>query len=314
MIFSQEAGESALPIDLEVPAAEDQLSLEEYVRAIEVSDFDLTRHDDLIASAPLLRKLANNKTFLMERMFDELRNQLRFQADNMYAPEVLLLHSAKNYFIRANIWKPISAAEEAIPGYQYDVCHDHNFDILTVGYLGLGYNCRSYTYDRTAYEGRLGEMVELTNEGVFSLTSGRVALYRAKEDVHIQLPPNQISVSLNLIPRAPVQNEMQFQFNENSGTICRYLNFSGLEAAVRVADVMRSRECADALVRIGNGHPSARVRALALAAQIHIDADRADQILADVAAHQSETVKYLVSLELANYGSTMRLGGDSAGA
>jgi hypothetical protein len=301
-----------LPIDLEVPKGDDSLSLEEYVRAIDDGGFDLTRHDDLIASAPLLGKLANNKTFLLERMFDELRSQLRFQADNIYAPEVLLLHSAKNYFIRANIWKPISAAEEAIPGYQYDVCHDHNFDILTVGYLGLGYSCRSYTYDRSAYQGRLGEVVELASEGVFSLTNDRIALYRAKEDVHIQLPPAQISVSLNLIPRAPVQNELQFQFHESSGAICRYLNFSGLEAAVRVADVMRSRECDHALMRIGNGHPSARVRALALAAQIHIDINRADQILADVAAHQSETVQYLVGLELASYGSAIQSEGESA--
>lgn len=275
------------------------------MRAIDCSGYDLTRHEDLIASAPLLGKLANNKSFVIERMFDELRNQLRFQANNMYAPEVLLLHSTKDYFIRANIWKPISAAEEAIPGYQYDVCHDHNFDILTVGYLGLGYSCRSYTYDRTAYAGRLGEVVELADEGLFSLANGQVALYRAKEDVHMQLPPDQISVSLNLVPRAPVQNEMQFQFDEDSGEICRYLNFSGLEAAIRVADVMRSRECADALVRIGNGHPSARVRALALTAQIHIDADRADQILADVAVHQSATVNYLVGLELAGDGSAM---------
>ncbi|MEU4674534.1 hypothetical protein AB0F91_42905 [Amycolatopsis sp. NPDC023774] len=293
-------------MDIETSAGEDSLSLEEYVRAIDDGGFDLTRHEDLIASAPLLQKLANNKTFLIERLFYELRNQLRFQAGNLYAPEVLLVHSTRDYFIRANIWKPISAAEEAIPGYQYDVCHDHNFDILTVGYLGLGYSCRSYRYERTAYEGRLGEVVELADEGVFSLTKGRVALYRAKEDVHIQLPPGQISVSLNLIPRGPVQNEMQFQFDEGSGMICRYLNFSGLEAAVRIADVIRSRECADALARIGNGHPSARVRALALAAQIHIEDDRADQILVDVAAHQSEMVKHLVGLELASYGSTMR--------
>jgi hypothetical protein len=295
-----------MPIDLKIPDVEGSLSLEEYVRAIEDGPYDLTRHDDLIASAPLLKRLANNKTFLIERMFDELRDQLKFQAGNMYAPEVLLLHASKNYFVRANIWKPISAAEEAIPGYQYDVCHDHNFDILTVGYLGFGYDCRSYTYDKDAYEGRLGEVIDLNSEGVFSLRNGKVALYRAKEDVHIQLPPDRLSVSLNLIPRGPVQNEMQFQFDEGSGTICRYLNFTALEAAVRVADVMGARESLDALIRIGRGHPSARVRALALAARIHMDVDRAEEIIFEIGAGQTETVKYMVGLELANYGSTMR--------
>src|SRR5262249_9002706 len=137
-----------------------------------------------------------------------------------------------------------------------------------------------------------------------SLTNGKVALYRAKEDVHIQLPPDRLSVSINLIPRGPVQNEMQFQFDEESGVISRYLNFSGLEVAVRVADVMRSRECLDALTRIGSSHPSARIRALALAAQIHVDADRAEEIMFDIEATQTETIKYLVDLELAG-GSTI---------
>jgi hypothetical protein len=295
-----------MPLDLEIFHESESLSLEEYIRAIEDGGYDLTRHEDLIASAPLLARLANNKTFLLDRMFDELRDQLKFQADNMYAPEVLLLHAAKDYFIRANIWKPLSSAELAIPEYQYDVCHDHNFDILTVGYMGPGYNCRSYMYDRSAYQGRLGEVVDLTSEGVFSLTNGKVALYRAKEDVHIQLPPDQVSVSLNLIPRGPVQNEMQFQFDEASGAISRYLNFTGLEAAVRVADLLRSRECLDALTRLGREHPSARVRALALAAQIHGDVDRAEEIMFGMETTETDTVKYMLGLELAEYGATMK--------
>lgn len=306
-MHSSRMGMMTLPLNVDVDATENTFSLEQYVKALEDGGFDLTKHDDLIASAPLLSKLANNKTFLMERMFDELRDQLRFQSGNIYAPEVLLLHSTKEYFIRANIWKPISAAEQTIPGYQYDVCHDHNFDILTVGYLGPGYSCRSYSYESRDYDGRLGEEVELIDEGVFSLSNGRTALYRAKRDVHIQLPPDQISVSLNLIPRAPVQNEMQFQFDEGSGAICRFLNFSGVEAAIRVADVLRAGESVDALVNIGNGHPSAKIRALALAAQVHAEPDRTDEVLAGVAANQSDYVKYLLNLELAESGSTMRV-------
>jgi hypothetical protein len=304
----------SMPLDLQESAGDDSLTLEEYVRAIDDGGFDLTHHDDLVASAPLLRKLANNKTFLVERMFAQLRDQLRFQAGNMYAPEVLLLHSTRDYFVRANIWKPLSPAEEAIPGFQYDVCHDHNFDILTVGYLGPGYTCRSYRYEREGCEGRLGEEVELVDEGLFSLTNGRVALYRAKQDVHIQLPPGQICVSLNLIPRGPAQNEMQFQFDEGSGSICRYLNFSGVEAAIRVADVLQSSECVDALADIGNGHPSARVRALALAARARIEPTRAGETLADAAAHQNALVNYLVGLELSDQGSTMRLGEGGRGS
>jgi hypothetical protein len=294
-----------MPIELEISADQGSLTLGQYIRAIEDSSYDLTCQDDLIASAPLLKRLANNKLFLIERLFDDLRSQLKPQAEGVVTPEVLWLHKSTRYAVRAVIWKPITAAEEAIPGYQYDVCHDHNFDFLTVGYMGPGYDSRSYTYDRTAYDGRLGEVIDLAPKGTFSLTNGKVALYRAKEDVHVQLPPDRLSVSLNLIPRGPVQNEMQFQFDESSGTICRYLDFTGLEAAVRVADVIGSQECLQALARIGKAHPSERTRALALAAQIRIDADRAEEITFAVDASQTETVKYLVRMELAEHGSTM---------
>ena len=306
-----------MPVDLGIDEDDRTLTLEGYVRALEDGGYDLTRHEDLVASAPLLKRLANNKTFLLERMFDELRGQLRFQAGNMYAPEVFLLHATRDYFVRANVWKTMTVAEQSIPGFQYDVCHDHNFDILTVGYLGLGYRCRSYTYDREGYEGRLGEAVELEPEGLFSLTNGKVALYRAKEDVHIQLPPDRLSVSLNLIPRSPVQNELQFQFDETSGAICRYLNFTGLEAVVRVADLLGDEGNLEALSRIGDHHPSARVRALALAASIHIDPGRSEEVLSGLRASRSDDVRYLVDLELASYGSTMRQAppvGGAAGA
>jgi hypothetical protein len=296
----------AMPVELGVPIDGACLSLKQFVRAIDESSYDLNCHEDLVEAALLLRRLANNTTFLVERRFEGLRSQLKCQAGNIYAPEVLLLYTCKSYFVRANIWKPISAAENAIPDYRCDVCHDHNFDILTVGYLGAGYSCRSYTYNYGEYEGRLGEVVDLASEGVFSLTNGKVALYRAKEDVHVQVPPDQLSVSLNLIPRGSVQNEMQFQFDEASGTICRYLNFSGVEAAVRVADVLRCREALDGLTRIGSHHPSARIRALALAARIHVDIDDAEKIWSEVQAHETESVKYLVGLELAEHGSTIR--------
>lgn len=294
-----------MPLEIDLPDDDERLSLQEYIEFLEQGRYDLTDHNDLIASAPYLKKLGNNKDFLIDQVFAELKNCLQFQETNIYVPEVLLLHTTSNYFIRANIWKPITKVEEQIPGFRYDVRHDHNFDILTIGYLGPGYRSRAYTYDRTTCVGMLGETVDLTSEGVFTLTEGKVALYRAKRDVHIQLPPERLSVSINLIPKGGAQNEVQLQFDESS-RICRYLNFTGAEVVVRLAGLLGSRECLEVLARIANQHPNAKIRALALVSQLRIATECAEALRADMNVAQPVLVRHIVESEMANYGACMR--------
>jgi hypothetical protein len=295
-----------MPLEIDLPEDDERISLQEYVERLERGRYDLSDRTDLIASAPYLKKLGNNKDFLIDHVFAELKNCLQFQQANTYVPQVLIVHATGSYFIRANIWKPITMDEEQIPGFSYDICHDHNFDILTIGYLGPGYRCRAYTYDRTKCVGMLGETVDLTSLGEFALTEGKVALYRAKCDVHIQLPPERISVSLNLIPRGGAQNDVQFQFEESSGTICRYLNFSGIEVAVRLAGLLGSPEHLEVLTRIAHQHPSAKIRALAWVSQLSVAPERAEAIRADMNITQPVLVRHIVEAEMANYGACMR--------
>ena len=295
-----------MPLEIKLPDDNECLSLDEYVECLEQGRYDLSDHNDLIASAPYLKKLGNNRDFLIDRIFTELKNSLQFQETNIYAPEVLLLYATSRYFIRANIWKPITKIEELVPGYRYDVCHDHNFDILTIGYLGPGYRSRAYTYDCTNCLGMLGETIDLVSEGIFTLSEGKMALYRAKQDVHIQLPPEQLSVSINLIPKGDAQNETQLQIDKSSRTICRYLGFSGAEVVVRLAGLLGSYEHLEVLARIANQHPSAKTRALALVSQLRIAPERADTIQAEMNVAQPMLVHHIVELEIANYGACMR--------
>jgi hypothetical protein len=298
-----------MPLEIELPDDDERISLQEYIDCLEQERFDLSDQGDLIASARYLKKLCNNKDFLVDRIFDELKRSLQFQESNTYAPEVLLLHATGDYFIRANIWKPVTEVERRIPGYRYDVCHDHNFDILTAGYLGPGYQCRTFTYDSATCVGLLGEAVDLNDSGVFALTEGKIALYRAKQDVHIQLPPDRLSVSINLIPNGRSLNEVQFQFDESSRKICRYLDSSGAEVLVRLAGLLGGQECAKVLGRIAQKHPSAKIRAFALVSQLHIDAEHAEAIQADMHVTQSALVCHIVESEMAHYGACMRLSG-----
>jgi hypothetical protein len=296
-----------MPVEIELPDDNECISLDDYVDLLEKERYDLADQSDLIASAPLLKKLGNNKEFLIERAFAELRNCLQFQEDNIYGPQVLLLHATSEYFIRANIWKPITSIDEQVPGYRYDVCHDHNFDILTIGYLGPGYRSRAYTYDSAVCVGILCEAVKLKAAGDFTLKEGKVALYRAKRDVHIQLPPDRLSVSINLIPRGDAEKELQFQIDEASGTICRYLDFTGTEVAIRLAGLMGSRECLEALARVSQQHPSSKIRALALVSRLRIATESAGAILAEMNATQTELVRHIVESEVNEYGACMKM-------
>ena len=291
-----------MPLEIDLPSDNESISLEDYTSLLEKGGYDLTRENDLIASAPLLKKLSNNKDFLIDRAFAELKNCLQFQETNVYGPQVLLLHANRHYYIRANIWKPVSSLEMQVPGFSYDVCHDHNFSILTVGYLGPGYQSRTYTYDNARCVGISGEAVGLNDEEVFTLSEGKVALYRAKRDVHIQLPPERLSVSINLIPNTASQRELQFQIDESSRTICSYLGFTGAEVAIRIAGLMGSRECLEALTDIARQHPSQKIRAAALASQLRIARDCAEAVFSEMNATQTVLVRHLVKSELAEYG------------
>ena len=259
-----------MPLEINLPPDSDTISLEEYVEFIDSAPYDFSSHADLIDSAKFLKKLSNNKNFLLDKMFDELKTLANFQRTNYYSPQVFMLHTAKKYFVRANVWRPLSQVEKSIKGFQYDICHDHNFDILTVGYFGPGYRSRSYMYEQRGVVGLLGEKVALIPGGIFTLSEGRIALYRAKQDVHIQLPPDDISVSLNLIPKNDRIRELQFQFDENSSRICRYLQASGSELVVRLAGILGDEKFLEPLADISQKNPSQQIRALAVVSQLQI--------------------------------------------
>lgn len=189
-----------------------------------------------------------------------------------------MLHACSRYFIRANVWKPISALEESIEGFRYDICHDHNFDILTIGYFGPGYRARMYEYEENEVVGLLGERINMIPKGEITLSKNRVFLYRAKKDIHIQLPPESLSISLNFIPRNRRILEPQFQLDEDRRAICRYIHSSGSELIVRMVGLLGDARSVDALDRIRTTHVSVHVRALAAVSQVMLAPDEEDRV------------------------------------
>lgn len=189
---------------LTIDAATDRsITLEEYLRHVR-EDVDIESAESVIASAPMLRALANNRTFLAEEIHRQLLDWRHFQPGNRYVSEAFLLGSGPGFVVRANFWtpRPEGARERLIQervNNGYWLAHDHNFSFLTVGYWGPGYETEIYAVDPGSFRGEAGEEVDLVPLERTSLPVGKVMYYHARRDVHVQHYPPALSVSLNLL-------------------------------------------------------------------------------------------------------------------
>ena len=249
-------------------AATDAIELAELVDLLETGGFDPDDEEAIAAFGPALGRLGNNRRFLGDLVIEELKRHCSDQvARNLYGPQVILLHAARNFLIRANFWP---AEEDSVvvnsgkDPFFYDVPHDHNFSFLTVGYLGPGYWSDYFEYDYERVVGFAGEKVDLRFVERSRLSEGKVMLYRKHRDVHLQLPPDALSVSLNILASSPTAEfRDQYRFDVGRGEIGGILNPSGLANLVRMAAHFGEggRELAEHYAR---HHPSDRIRFAAL--------------------------------------------------
>ncbi|MEA5523451.1 HEAT repeat domain-containing protein [Nodularia spumigena] len=212
---------------------DESITLEEYVEYIS-STIDLSDTEQVINSATALKALSNNRSFLVEKINQELLNWDNFQTENSYSAQTLALGGKDGFFVRANIWTP--ATKSKSPGesewekklFAYELPHDHNFSFLTVGYLGSGYETTIYEYEPTTVIGYEGEPVDLTFLERTSLPRGKVMYYRASRDIHTQEPPIELSISINLLIVSPEANTSnQYCFDIESATIKGFVQNPG---------------------------------------------------------------------------------------
>ncbi|APW73510.1 MULTISPECIES: hypothetical protein [Sphingopyxis] len=254
-----------------VPPAAPEYDLEEVAARLDEAGVDLGDEDSLARCAVLLAGLANNRDFLADRVVAELKASYRDQLEaNRYSAQVFLLHRSRcGYFIRANMWPAERDAAYAASGaaaFAYGLPHDHNFSFLTVGYWGPGYISDYYDYDAEAVDGRLGEPLNLRFVERSSLSEGTMMLYRAHRDIHSQLPPERLSVSLNIMDEGEaVPWRDQYIVDLESGTIARRPTITAAEMLLRCA-VHLTDEGKDIADHFAAAHPVPRVRATALAA------------------------------------------------
>ncbi len=252
---------------------QDHWELGALVEHLETTGFD-SRDEDVFASfGPALKKLANNPEFLANLMIAELKDRCDDQVrDNQYSAQVVMLHnSASGYIIRANFWPALKDSVIRHSGtdpFLYDVPHDHNFSFLTVGYLGSGYWSDYYEYDYGEVAGYPGEPVNLKFIEKARLDRGKVMLYRAHKDIHLQLPADDMSVSLNILETSHSSAfRDQYRFDLEKGVIDGVMTRMSIDPMLALAAHFGGAEGLDLITEFAANHPSDRVRWCALRAE-----------------------------------------------
>jgi hypothetical protein len=252
------------------PPAGAALDLAEVAARLDESGVDLTDEGSIAHCTALLAGLARNRDFLADSVVAALKASYAGQLElNRYSAQVFLLHrSARGFYLRANLWPSARDAVYSASGpaaFSYGVPHDHNFSFLTRRYFGPGYVSDYYEYDAEAVDGRLGEPLDLQFVERSSLSEGKMMLYRAHRDIHSQLPPDSLSVSLNImdegehVPLArPVYRRPRSRHDRKAPDVDQRRNAAPLRGAF-------DREWARHRRTIRQGAPVPRVRANAIA-------------------------------------------------
>ena len=228
--------------------------------------FDPENEDSLQNASLALRRLVNDRSFLGDLLIEQLKeNHREGGQESGYGPQAIVLSpNLGSFFLRANIWPSEDEAcfrASGAKAFVYGIPHDHNFSFLTAGYFGPGYLSDYYEYDYENVAGFRGEQAGLRFIERSALYEGKMMLYRAHRDVHAQLPPESLSVSLNIMHVDPAKGWYdQYGFDLDSNAVTGILNPTSTECFLRCAIGIGTEEALDFAEWVGTAHPSDRLR------------------------------------------------------
>ncbi|HEY6814072.1 MAG TPA: transposase [Croceibacterium sp.] len=243
------------------------------IAALDAHGFDPLAEDSLLHAAGWLRRLGQNRDFLADLLLAELKGRHRSEdVATAYGPQVIMLSPVGGeFYLRANIWPSRDEHMVRASGegpFAYGLPHDHNFDFLTFGYFGPGYWSDYWEYEFEAVAGAVGELAGLRFAERSRLEAGKLLHYRAHRDVHSQLPPDALSVSLNVMHAGGAQGWLdQYRFDVGRNAIAGVLGPGASEVFLRIAVGLGGEEALDLAERFARTHPSDRMRLAALEAQ-----------------------------------------------
>lgn len=240
------------------------ITLEEYIEFCHATP-GLAEPEVTISTSGMLRRLANNSSFLADFLTEQLKQVEHYHLKTDFTPPSFYLYQCPEFSVRAVLWLPgeeIRDNDEAI-AHGYGVAHNHHFNFLTCGYFGPGYRTTIYNYNPDHFAGLTGEKVQLDLQEDTLLTPGKLMHYRHSRDVHVQYPPESLSLSINLIfPRHP-DASIQSVFDLKHNIIKRYLDsLPTTNAIIKAAILLHNEESVELLEHIATNHHCPRTRAM----------------------------------------------------
>jgi hypothetical protein len=262
------------------------IDIDEFVDYVE-SHIDVNEDDSIISAATMLQALANNQKILID-IFNRDLLKFNVEAGVSYSQSSSILGVGKNksFVVRANMWPPIGPSklntiENAL--FSYELPHNHNFSFLTTNYFGPGYETDIWEcVDKNFLYGRIGEEVPIRFLERTRLEPGKQMFFRRQRDIHVQLPPEDFSMSLNLLIMTEQDHLTdQFEFNTKnssiagfpSGTICSKRVF-----LMNIAGKVGDDYTADILLKIAADHPCQRTRGAALESALNLSPTTANTL------------------------------------
>ncbi|MDH2350185.1 hypothetical protein QCM77_07175 [Bradyrhizobium sp. SSUT18] len=247
-------------------ACNDTIELSDFIELVDKSSDHLSI-DVLLSHGEHLQMLSNNRKFLVDHIVGELKNIHDYQPSNGWNSQTIMLGGVAGKFaVRANVWLPRrmlhgTSADGRKPQFSFEQAHDHNYDFLTVGYLGRGYETEIWEHDDRC-SGEAGEQVDLRFLERTSLPEHKVMLYRASKDVHVQLPPqDDFSISLNLLPPSiPECEQYLFDFEQSVVTKTFVGGSLGQQWLTEAAGHLCDDNISEVLLAIATKHGSEKIR------------------------------------------------------
>jgi len=254
------------------------MELNEFLAHLD-AHLDPDSEQSVLAITPQLQALGRNRRFLAEFLASNL-DRPDFQCDNSYSGATIIVGRGEGYTVRVVAWPPASEIHRMGSGrephlYREDepdpIAHTHPFGLLTYGFLGPGYTTEVYGCDPVELIRRgVGEAVSVGPAQWERLEEGAVLFYPAFRVAHIQHPPAEYSVSLNLMVHPSNPRGFEQYFVSPRRGVLTGVAGTETESAVAVLEMVR---------RLPSGQTCALLERVARAHRLRTVRERAGAIL-----------------------------------
>lgn len=148
-----------------------------------------------------LQSLAQNRGLLGACMYEHFQQHGFSRGDQAYNAYGFALYASSRFSLRMTFWLPADAEAER-QTFIYGLPHTHDFDLYAVGYQGSGYRTVKYpVLNAVQVDAQTAPLLGAAE--VVQLIPGALLHMRAFDDLHYQLPPDELSASLALMIAVP---------------------------------------------------------------------------------------------------------------